>query len=264
MNIGISLASFYPQHPEDTVVYAKQLGFDTVEIFLNTYSELDDKYIDELSEKIFENNLKVYSIHPFTSALENYMFYSPYDRRIEDSLKLYELYCKAALKLGAKVINLHGDRGLGLKDIDKYISCFEPLIELGEKYRLIFSNENVFYNSVNHPEFIYKLRNKLGVGTVKFTFDIKQANKGGSNPVEVLEAMGSDIINFHINDYDSDNICLLPGEGIVDHKRIFELLNYYNYSGPALIEVYSDNYSDFSQITKSKNFLLDINKTTQI
>lgn len=258
MNIGISLASFYPEHPEDSIARAKALGFDTVELFVNTYSELQENYIEMLSALFEKHSLKVYSLHPFTSALENYMFFSPYDRRVADSVKLYEFYCNTAQKLGAKVINIHGDRGLGLSDLDKYSRCLEPLLELSTKTGITLAHENVFFNSVNHPEFVYKLREKLGFGALKFTFDIKQANKGGSDPVEVCQAMGTDIINFHINDYDDEHICMLPGEGVVNYKKIFDILKANHYVGPALIEVYSNNYTDINQIKRSAEFLRSI------
>ena len=80
MKIGISLACFYPMHPEDTVERVSKLGFDTAELFINTFSELDDGYIDTFKKLCDNNNINIYSIHPFTSALENYLFFSPYDR----------------------------------------------------------------------------------------------------------------------------------------------------------------------------------------
>lgn len=255
MKIGISLACFYPQHPEDTIKYAKDLGFDTAELFVNTISELDSGYISEFKQRCNAEGITIYSLHPFTSALENYMFFSPYDRRIEDSKLFYELYCKTAIKLGAKVINIHGDRATGLNNIDQYIRCLDPLLELTAKYGVTLSHENVFFNSINHPEFVYKLRSRLGKNTLKFTFDIKQAHKGGTDPYELCEAMGSDIINFHINDYDDNNICLLPGRGIIDYAKIFNILNKNKYDGPALIEVYSDNYKTLEEIKKSAEIL---------
>ena len=260
MKIGISLACYYPMHPEDTIERIAKLGFDTVEFFVNTFSELSDDYVSALKEKCDKYNLKVYSIHPFTSALENYLFFSQYDRRIEDAKYLYELYCKTALKLGAKVINIHGDRGLGLTDVDAYAKCLDPLLNLSSKYGLYLSNENVFFNSVNHPEFIYKLKEKFGKNTVKFTFDIKQANKGGSDPYEVCQAMGEDVVNFHINDYDDKNICLLPGKGVVNHREIMNLLIENSYSGPALIEVYSNNFKTDDDIAVSKAYLENIKR----
>ncbi len=255
MKIGISLACFYPMHPEETINRVSKLGFDTIEVFLNTYCELSEDYIIGLKSECDKVGLKIHSIHPFTSALENYMFFSPYDRRIEDSKKMYELYCKTAIMLGASVINIHGDRGIGLTDIDKYIRCLDPLLELSAKHGVYLSHENVFFNSINHPEFVFKLRQKLGKGTVKFTLDIKQANKGGSDPYEVCQAMGEDVVNFHINDYDDNHICMLPGQGKVDHQKIMNLLVKNGYKGPALIEVYSDNFKSDDEIYNSKVYL---------
>ena len=93
MEVGISLACFYPEHPEDVIEKAKSLGFKTAELFINTYSELSDEYIESFKYKCNSSGVQIYSLHPFTSAIENYMFFSPYDRRIEDSVKLYDKYC---------------------------------------------------------------------------------------------------------------------------------------------------------------------------
>ena len=257
MKIGMSLACFYPEHPEDAIDRACDLGVDIAELFLNTVSELEDEYINDFIKKCDRRGLEIYSIHPFTSALENYMFFSPYDRRINDSIKFYERYCDVAMRLGAKVINIHGDRGIGLKDPEKYFECILPLAELSDKTGITMSFENVFFNSVNHPDFIKKLRSRFGE-TIKFTFDIKQANKGGSDPYFVCEAMGSNVVNFHVNDYDADHICLLPGNGSVDHGRIIKTLLSNGYRGPALIEVYRDNFKSDEEISRSILYLKEV------
>lgn len=254
MEIGISLACFYPEHPETVVERVADLGIKTAELFLNTVSETEISYISDFSKECEKHDLQIYSIHPFTSALENYMFFSFYDRRVEDSKLFYQKYCDVAKYLGAKVINIHGDRGVGLKDFDHYCRCLSPFFELTEKNNVIFSHENVFFNSVNHPEFTEKLRERFG-DDIKFTFDIKQANKGGSVPIDVCKSMGGNIVNFHVNDFDDENICLLPGEGDVDHKSIFKALKENGYCGPAIIEVYRDNFSSIEQIRNSVEYL---------
>lgn len=254
MRIGISLACFYPEHPEDVIDRVCDIGFDIGELFLNTVSELEDDYISNFAKRCEKRGLEIYSIHPFTSALENYMFFSPYDRRIEDSKKFYACYCDAARALGAKVINIHGDRGMGLQNIDKYCECLAPFAELADKSGITISHENVFFNSINHPEFVCDLRRRLG-DSVKFTLDIKQAHKGGSDPYEVCRSMGGSVVNFHVNDYDDQNICLLPGAGVVDHKRIFQTLNSNGYDGPAIIEVYRSNFESLDDIVRSKQYL---------
>jgi len=257
VEIGISIACFYPEHPEEVISKVSDMGFKTAELFLNTVSETETEYISFFSKECEKHDLKIYSIHPFTSALENYMFFSPYDRRIEDSKLFYQKYCEVANFLGAKVINIHGDRGIGLKDFEHYCRCLSPFFELEEKYGVVFSHENVFFNSINHPEFTYKLTQRFG-DKIKFTFDIKQANKGGSIPIEVCKSMGRNIANFHINDFDEENICLLPGEGSVDYKSIFKLLKENDYNGPAIIEVYRDNFKSQDQIVKALEYLKNI------
>ncbi len=257
MKIGISLACFYPEHPEEVISKVSSLGFDTAELFLNTLYETEDSYIKDFLNRCEKSGLEIYSLHPFTSALENYMFFSPYDRRIKDSMVFYERYCHVAKFLGAKVINIHGDRGMGLKDIDAYCECLKPFAQISDKYGIIFSHENVFFNSINHPGFVEKLKQKLG-DNIKFTFDIKQANKGGTDPYKLCSAMGDSIANFHINDFDDNNICLLPGFGNVDHKKIVDIIKSNGYCGPALIEVYRNNFKSLEDIEKSVYYLKNV------
>ena len=147
MEIGMSLACFYPLEPEKAVAKARALGIKTCEIFLNTFSELEDDYLHMLKERCDGAGLRVYSIHPFTSAIENYFFFSPYPRRVQDASELYRRYAEAARLLGASVVNIHGDRGMGLERFDDYLDCVAPLRKLQDQTGIFFALENVFYNS---------------------------------------------------------------------------------------------------------------------
>lgn len=257
MKIGISLACFYPEHPENTINTARSLGFNIAELFVNTISELDTSYIGDFSAACERAGLEIYSLHPFTSALENYIFFSRYDRRIDDAKRFYARYCDAAKALGARVINLHGDRGIGKTDLAEYIECLKPIAELSARYGVCFSMENVFYNSVNSPSVAEKLVRELGDG-ISFTFDIKQAHKGGSDPYELCDAMGKNIVNFHINDYDENHLCMLPGRGVVDYRRMFSTLEKNGYKGPALIEVYRSDYDKNEELAAAAEYLRSI------
>lgn len=253
MNIGMSLACFYPKVPEDVISVAQEIGIKQCEIFINTFCEIEPDYLYAIRQRCDDAGIEVYSVHPFTSGMENYLFFMPYQRRIDDAKRLYRRYADAAGILGAKVVNIHGDRGLALENYEKYRACLLPLIELQRETGIYYAFENVYYNSVNHPEVISRLRQDLP--DIRFTFDIKQAHKGGQNPYDVLEAMGSSIINFHINDFDDEHVCLLPGEGKTDYRRIFSALRSYSYDGPALIEVYKSNFEDINQMKRAKNYL---------
>ena len=253
MEVGISLACFYPLEPEKAVKEAQKLGVRICEIFLNTYCELEIPYLKELRKACNAAGLKVYSIHPFTSAIENYLFFSPYPRRIADAKAFYARYAEAADILGASVVNIHADRGMGLESPDLFASCFQPLLDLQNKTGIIYALENIFYNSVNHPEFVRRLKRNLP--EVRFTFDIKQAFKGSQDAYELADAMGEAIVNFHINDRDEDHICALPGRGNVDYMRIFSVLHKNGYAGPALIEVYRKNFGTAAELKESKRWL---------
>jgi len=253
MRVGMSLACFYPLEPEKAVIKAAELEIDVCEIFLNTWSEMDSSYLHALRKECDRYGIRVYSVHPFTSAFENYLFFSPYPRRISDAERLYRQYADAAKILGAEVINIHGDRGLGLEDLDLYIRCIEPLMKLQNETGITYAMENVFFNSVNHPEFIARLRQKQP--DVRFTLDIKQAFKGGQSAYDVAVAMGKSIVNFHVNDRDEEHICMLPGQGTVDFSKISRILSDCEYNGPALIEVYSNNFDSEGQLRLSKKYL---------
>lgn len=253
MEIGMSLACFYPMEPELAVHEAAALEISVCEVFLNTYSELDEGYLHGLREQCDRFGIRVHSVHPFTSFLENYLFFSPYPRRIADSVEFYRSYAKAAKILGAEVINIHGDRGIGLESIDDYVEFITPLLKLQQETGIAYSLENVFFNSVNHPEFTARLRQKAP--DARFTFDIKQAFRGGQDPYQLVEAMGNAIVNFHANDRDEEHMCLLPGQGNVDFDRIRSTLQKNGYGGPGLIEVYSSNFQQRHEIAEAKSFL---------
>ncbi len=253
MEIGMSLACFYPMEPERVVPLAAELNMRVCEIFLNTLCELDEAYLQALREACDQKNIRIWSVHPFTSAIENYLFFSPYPRRIADAVAFYRRYAQAAKILGAEVVNIHGDRGIGLENLDEYVSCLAPLMALQQETGVWFAMENVFYNSVNHPEFTYRLRQR--VPDVRFTLDIKQACKGGQDPYALAEAMGEAIVNFHVNDRDDDHLCLLPGRGTVDFIRIGRILAQAGYRGPGLIEVYRKNFEGIEEVAQAKSFL---------
>jgi len=62
-------------------------------------------------------------------------------------------------------------------------------------------------------------------------------------------------MNIHISDYSAEEVCLLPGFGEIDYVELFKKLNGINYNGDLIIEVYSSNYNEISQIKTAKEVL---------
>ena len=92
MNIGVSTGCFFPRLTIDALKSVAETGVKYAEIFFNTDSELDESYVKQLKTIADENGIRIISVHPFTSAIETFMFWSKSDYKLQDSIKYYEKY----------------------------------------------------------------------------------------------------------------------------------------------------------------------------
>lgn len=259
MKIGISTANFYPDiNTEDTIEKIKKLGFPIVEIFINSESEYEPGFIGRLKDSLEKNNIEVYSIHGFSTSFEPFLF-DRYKRRREDMIKRYKSIIKAAKGLGARTYTFHGLRKTEWRNLNKdfVIDIYKNLSYEAANQGIIFSQENVSWCKSSEIDFLELLKDKMKY-PVKFTFDIKQAYKAGVSPMSYLDIMGKDLVNFHINDRDENNLCLMPGRGTVDFRAIKNKLIEIGYDNVGIIEVYRDNYRNEDEFITSKEFLEDI------
>ena len=91
--------------------------------------------------------------------------------------------------------------------------------------------------------------------------DIKQAYRAGTEWEQYVEAVGDRIVNLHISDYTDTSDCLLPGQGNVDFRKLFQQLEAYGYHGSAMVEVYSNDYSNPDELWQSRQFLQNVCQT---
>lgn len=256
MEIGLSSASFYPMvNTEDSIGLMKSLGFNTGEIFLNTPSEYDEEFIKLLVEKKERYDFNINSIHSFSASFEPYLFDS-YKRRAKDMLDYYKKICKAGRMLGATCYTFHGMRyeNLNTLNIKFIIDKFNELIYIASEEEIKLCQENVSWCMSSKLDYLSILRENCKY-PLYFTLDIKQAYKSNIEPSKYIEIMGKKINNLHINDKDEHNVCLLPGKGNVNYLKIVNNLKKIGYNGKGIIEVYSENYKSFDDLTRSKEFL---------
>lgn len=257
MNIGVSSASFYPNvKTEDSIELMKQLGFEYGEIFLNCPSEYEENFIHRLLEEKNKHNFKIHSVHGFSSSFEPFLFDS-YKRRRDDMLIYFKKICKAAKALGADCYTFHGMRhqGAAFSTNEFVVEVYNELAYAASEEGIKLAQENVSWCMSSDVNFLQMLKEKCKY-PIYFTLDIKQAYRVGIKPEEYIEVMGKNIVNFHINDRDKDNICLLPGKGEVNYKKMFCKLKEIGYNKVGIIEVYSNNYSELKEITAAKDFLI--------
>ena len=248
--VGISTGCYYPRLTEDIIKDISETGVSVIELFINTHSEMSDGYIKELLKKTDHYGLRVGSVHPFSSFAESYLFFSNYPRRLQDGIDIYERFFEICNILGANIVNFHGMRIDFNASFERYCEGYALLFERAKKTGIIFSQENVRQHVCGNPEYIKRFSSYLGKD-VAFTFDVKQAHMMGYDPFEFIDAVSDKLCLVHLNDYNEQSSCLLPGEGCFDIRKLVEKLNCSNYSGDYIIEVYSQNYSNESDITKS-------------
>lgn len=256
MKIGISTGCLYPMLTEDCIKVLTECGFDSFEIFFNTFSELEDEYTDKLKYILDSHNAQVKSIHPFTSGYESFLLFSNYKRRFFDGVNMYEMYFRTAMRLGAKKVILHGLRAdfkTSLSD-EIYFERFKILSQRAKQYGIELLQENVNLFKSNNIEFIKNMSCAIP-DNAAFVCDIKQANLGNINPEEMLCAMGKNLRHIHINDFSSDNRCVLPGKGCFDFKAFFNCLNSIGFDGDIIIETYRFSFNEISELADAYKFL---------
>lgn len=254
MKIGISTASLYPLETEKALEFLGKNGIPVTEIFFNSPSELDDDFTDKLLEIKQRYGIEVVSVHPCGSVGEPYFLFSEYKRRYEETREFYKKYYKAAQKLGAKTIVLHGDSLMGHISMNEYCKRLDEMNEDAAFYGVTVSHENVNRFRCATPKNITEIR-RLTNDRQEFTFDVKQAVRAGVSVQDVYEAMKGKIVNVHISDHSESDDCVLPGDGNFDFGQLFSVLQNDGYEGACLIEVYRRAYDEYSKLLDSHKFV---------
>lgn len=254
MEIGLSSASFYPfVKTEDSIRLMKELGFNSGEIFLNSESEYKKEFIKKLIEEKEKYNFRVNSVHGFSSSFETFLF-DAYERRREDMFTYFKEVCKAGKLLGADCYTFHGMKNINSFNMNFIKEIYDKLTYTAGEIGIKIAQENVSRCMSSRPDFLEYIRNNCRY-PIFFTLDIKQAYKAGLKPEAYINIMGDKMVNFHVNDIDKNRMCLLPGQGEVDYEELSCKFKEIGYNRICIIEVYSDNYISYEQLSKCREFL---------
>ena len=256
MDIGISTGCLYPMLTEDCLKALCDIGFRNFEIFFNTFSELETDYLDNILKIISPYNAKVVSIHPFTSGFESYLLFSNYERRFYDGVTFYEKYFRTAKYIGANKVVLHGLTTVYKSSMtnSEYFRRFDILQNSAEKYNVSLLQENVNLFRSNNICFIKDMKTEIPL-SAGFVCDVKQAVRGSISPFEMVQTMGSHLRHIHINDFDHDNNCVLPGKGCFDFNLFFDTIKNAGFDNDIIIEVYRSSFETLNELLDSYKFL---------
>lgn len=257
MKIGVSSACLYPLETEESFLFLAKNGVKKTEIFFNGLSELKEGFIDELLDIKEKYGVEITAIHPYASFSEPFLIFSEYYRRYVESKEIYNNYFNIAKRLGAKYVNLHGDKINSKLSVEEYCERYLELYLLAKEKGITLNQENVANFRSRDCEFIAETSKILG-DNVSYTLDIKQCIRSGVNPLDMINAMGNKINHIHISDHSYSSDCLLPLKGGFNFKGFFEMMREQNYKGDFMIEVYKDSYKNPKEILDSYNSLLKI------
>ena len=251
MKIGLSTGCFFPKTPCESLELAGKLGAKYVEIFFNTHTELEYGYLEKLKEIIDRYDMEVISVHPYTSAIETFMFFSVYDYKLQDSIALYEKYFAACNYLGCKYVVIHGCFNKNrYMDMQRYCNNLNLLSQKAREYGVYLSQENVYKFKCGYIENIKEFV-KYADKDIKFTFDIKQAVKSRQSIYKILELTKDRISHVHISDYKGSKHSLMPFEGGFNYDRFFDYLKQNTPAQAALVELYSPSIKNDEQLAST-------------
>lgn len=259
---GVSSASLYPLHTEDAVEILAGLGVKNMEIFINDISELDAEISSKIYKTVTDYGINVVSMHPFSSPMESLFLFSDYDRRRDTLIDMYRRYFEFMNRLGAKIFVLHGAILSAKCSDERYFERYSMLLDAAEEFGVSVAQENICYCKSKDIGFLKRLKENCGSRT-KYVLDIKQAVRTGLSPFELIEELGKDIIHIHVSDNKPDADCLPVGKGSFDFEGFIGKLKDIGYDGALLIELYRNNYGEYSELYEGMKIIQQIVAKTE-
>lgn len=258
MKLGASTASFYPLEPNTALEQIGRWGVPNVEIFINTYSEMEIPYIKQLKEIVDNYNINVISLHPFTSGTEPFMFFTDYQKRFYDGLEQYKRFFEAMNILEAEIFVFHGDDKLNPIDNNIVYERYYKLYQLGKEFGVTVAHENVDRCKGHDINFFLEMKKQLK-DDMKLVFDNKQAIRGGVDYKEFIEKLGENIVHVHLSDNISQSENCLPlGRGTADISDLLTRLKEKNFDNTVVIELYNKFLTSNEEINESYQKLFKI------
>lgn len=252
VRVGISTACLYPKPLEESLYELAVNGASCAEIFINTHSELKKSYAYGIANMLRRFEVKCPAVHPFTCELEQLMFFSDYERRLEDALEYYRLYFRFMNIVGADIFVFHGGKGNISREL--YCERYSKLYRLGREFGVTVAVENVSRCTCSSTAFIRDIARMLG-DEFAFVLDTKQAVRAGESPMAFLDAAGKKTVHVHISDSGERGDCLMIGKGSFQFRRFFDKFYSLNPNANVILELYRSGFGGISDLISGYNIL---------
>lgn len=261
MQVGISTASLFNRMPnEDAVAFFAAQNVPLAEVFLTSFSEYEREFASLLSSR--KKDVRAFSVHDLNTQFEPQLF-AVNDRVRKDAYGWLDKVMQAAQVLGAERYTFHGTARVHRADHSGVNDDFNRLgarlldvCNRCEKYGVRLCLENVEWATYNRVGVFTELKkrvpNLLGV------LDLKQARISGFPYERYLEEMGARISHVHVSDVAEDGKIRLPGQGAFPFSELIKRLQGVGFNGPLIVETYSGDYGDLSELKTACDFLSEL------
>lgn len=273
LKLGVSSGALYPGIPTESVpAEARRLGFDTVELMLQTTGEYDLAFLRSVRAEADVAAIAVHSVHLFQPL---HPLFTPYQRRTEDAIDLFRRGVEGAAVLGARLVVWHGPTRqelAGDETWSRFLATTDRLAGICAESDLVLGIENVSWCALTAVRDVIRLAASLVSLThqrqVGFVFDSFQALEAGANPFMMLAAMEGRIANVHISDGiggDASQRHLLPGDGELPWPALLKAIAGAGYAGPMMLEAPVTGTADVERVRRLLDPLIaDLSRTDAV
>lgn len=264
MRAGVSTACLYPRLLEESFYDLAVNGINHIEIFFNTDCELRRSFVDGMKKTAERFDVDIPAIHPFTSQMEPMMFFSAYERRVNDFIEYHKKYFDVMNKIGASFFVFHGNKcGTGVPR-ELYFERYSRLFRAGRENGVTVLQENVVRCDSGKLNFLREMLNVLG-DEAQFVLDVKQSVRANESPFEYVRILGNSIKHIHMSDHSEKGDCLMLGRGRFDIHRFLRCLASVGFDGSIMVELYRNNFDSISDLVNNFNILKNaINKQNKV
>lgn len=245
--------------------YYGKIKCDGFELMIEPFWNNEDA-IGKIVENLLPLDIKFETMHTDKNIGE--MISRNGQGDIEGAARVFELECRAASKLGIKLLVLHLWSGPPSdKNIAVNIKAYADLLDIAGKYNIMLTAESVVCNTYNPLMHMKKLYETYG-NDMKFTVDVRHL--AFHNLLKETYEAGflwenNLVPHFHIADWGGSYMdwsrlrpVLSPGDGDIDFDYLSGFLKKIDYKGSLTLEAGAKTETggiDFVKLNKNLDFI---------
>ncbi len=274
MKLAFSSNAFKAYSIDTAVKEIRTLGYEGVEIlcdYPHAYPpQMNSIKIEALKASLRENRLDISNMNAFSLYAINDVYnpswidHSAEQRkvRIQHTLNCIEL----ASKLGAKSLSTEpgGFYDRNREDVrylrNLFLRGISDVSTEAEKNKIKILVEPEPKLLIETSKDFLDLIKEIKSDWVGLNFDIGHFFCVGEDPVQLVYDLADYIGHFHLADIAQNRIHnhLIPGEGVIDFKRVLKAISDIGYDGYITVELYPYQKDPIHAARKAHDYLIDI------